>query len=370
MVSAAVSDGTMASAADVAFMDRALFVAERGRGRTTPNPIVGAVIVDADGVVVGHGAHLAAGGPHAEVIALERAGRRARGATLYCTLEPCAHVGRTGPCVTRIVDAGIGRVVAAVTDPNPRVSGRGFAHLRAHGIDVVEDVERRAAERQNAPFLTWMRQQRPLVTLKLAVSRDGFVGRHDRRVQLTGAIADRFFQRQRAEVDAIAVGSGTVIADDPRLTARGAFRERPLTRVIFDWRARVSERARVFSTLDQGPVIMILSAAAANAAPQLVRSLIARGVMVQVFDEIGISPVLAWLGSREILSLLVEGGPSLHARFVDAGAADRVQLIVTPARLGEGVPAGALPDVAWREAPSTRQLGEDTLIEFDVHRSH
>ena len=141
----------MTPAADAAFMERALFLAERGRGRTSPNPIVGAVVVSPDGVVVGQGAHLVAGGPHAEVVALDVAGARARGATLYCTLEPCSHAGRTGPCVERIVAAGVARVVAAVTDPNPRVAGRGFAYLRARGIDVVEGIgERRGCAPERA----------------------------------------------------------------------------------------------------------------------------------------------------------------------------------------------------------------------------
>ena len=196
-------------AEDMEFMDRAFFLAERGRGRTTPNPLVGAVVVTPDGVVVGQGAHLEAGGPHAEVVALDVAGARARGATLYCTLEPCSHTGRTGPCVERIAAAGVARVVAAVTDPNPRVAGRGFEVLRARGIDVVDGIGAAEAARQNAAFFTWIAHGRPFVTLKSAVSSDGFVGRRDRRVELTGPAANRFLQRERAAFDAIAVGSGT-----------------------------------------------------------------------------------------------------------------------------------------------------------------
>jgi diaminohydroxyphosphoribosylaminopyrimidine deaminase/5-amino-6-(5-phosphoribosylamino)uracil reductase len=356
------------------FMERALFLAERGRGRTTPNPLVGAVVVSPDGVVVGQGAHLVAGGPHAEVVALDDAGSRARGATLYCTLEPCSHTGRTGPCVERIAAAGIARVVAAVTDPNPRVSGRGFAFLRARGIEVVEDVERDRATRQNAPFFTWIARGRPLVTLKAAVSADGFVGARDRRVHLTGAAANRFLHRERAEFDAIAVGSGTVLTDDPLLTARVAYRYRPLTRVIFDWRTRVPATARVFSTLGEGPVIMIVSAGrlrASASASQALDRLQAQGVTVQAFPEVALRPVVEWLGTREILSLLVEGGPALHDRFLEAGLADRVQWVVTPGRLEQGVPIGETPRGAlWSTLPRTRVLGEDTLIEFDVHRPH
>jgi diaminohydroxyphosphoribosylaminopyrimidine deaminase/5-amino-6-(5-phosphoribosylamino)uracil reductase len=366
--------GTPAAAAtdaDTAFMTRALFLAERGRGRTTPNPIVGAVVVTADGIVAGHGAHLAAGGPHAEVVALDRAGALASGATLYCTLEPCAHVGRTGPCVERIVAAGIARVVAAVQDPNPRVAGQGFAYLRAHGVEVVEGVGQDLAVSQNAAFFTWIQKRRPLVVLKAAVSRDGFVGAVGHRVQLTGVTADRYFHRQRAEIDAIAVGSGTVLTDDPSLTARGAFRSRPLTRVIFDWRGRVPATARVFSTLDSGPVIMILRRAAAEASLARIADLEARGVTVEVFEEVALEPVLEWLARREILTLLVEGGPKLHDHFLKAGLADRVQWVVTPATLGDGVPLHDAPHaVLWDAPPRVRLLGEDTLIEFDVHGPH
>jgi len=237
----------MAGTTDAAWMARALALAERGRGRTAPNPLVGAVVVSPDGVVVGQGAHLAAGGPHAEVVALEAAGEQSRGATLYCTLEPCCHVGRTGPCVERIAAAGVTRVVTAVEDPNPLVNGQGHAWLRARGIAVETGVQRDAGERQIAPFLTWMRHKRPWTVLKTATSSDGFVGEHGRPTRLSGEVADRWMHRQRAWIDAIAVGATTVIVDDPFLTARGPVRARPLTRVIVDWRGRTPAGARVWS---------------------------------------------------------------------------------------------------------------------------
>ena len=353
-------------------MTRALFLAERGRGRTTPNPIVGAVVVAPGGVVVGQGAHLVAGGPHAEVVALDRAGDRARGATLYCTLEPCCHHGRTGPCVERIVAAGVTRVVVAAADPNPRVAGAGLGYLRAHGVEVLEGLCRDLASRLNAPFFTWITTARPFVLLKAVVSSDGFVGRPDRRVQLTGPRADQFFQQQRAEVDAMAVGSGTVLVDDPLLTARGAYRGRPLTRVLFDWRGRIPLTARVFSTLEAGPVIMVVSAEAAGADPSRVRDLERRGVVVRAERERRLRPVFDWLATREIVSLLVEGGPGLHAACRDEGLIDRVQYVVTPHVLGEGVPSIAFtrPDVEGMRWPTVKGLGRDALIEFDVHGTH
>lgn len=256
----------MSGAADRLFMERALLVAERGRGRATPNPHVGAVVAR-DGVVVGQGVHVRAGGPHAEVVALEAAAEQARGATLYVTLEPCSHRGRTGPCTERIVAAGVRRVVVATRDPNPLVAGRGVAFLRDHGVDVTEEVGREEAERLHAPFLTWITKHRPLVIIKTAQSSDGFVGTPGGRLRITGPVADRFFHRQRAEVDAIGVGSETVLADDPLLTPRGAYRDRPLTRVIFDWRGRIPPTARVFSTLEAGPVIMFMKDEAAEAGP-------------------------------------------------------------------------------------------------------
>jgi diaminohydroxyphosphoribosylaminopyrimidine deaminase / 5-amino-6-(5-phosphoribosylamino)uracil reductase len=359
----------MVDARDRAFMTRALFLAERGRGTTTPNPIVGAVVVTPAGVVVGQGAHLMAGGPHAEVVALDAAGTRAHGATLYCTLEPCCHVGRTGPCVERIVAARIARVVIATRDPNPRVAGQGIAYLGIHGVDVTEDVCLENASRLNAPFFTWVTESRPFVLLKAAVSADGLVGRQDRRVFLTGPRANQFFQQQRAEIDAIAVGAGTVLVDDPLLTARDVYRARPLTRVLFDWRGRIPATARVFSTLPAGPVIMVQSA---DADPARAAELEARGVLVHRARERRLRPVLDWLASREIVSLLVEGGPGLHAACRDEGLIDRVQYVVTPQVLGEGVPSVAFtrPHVEGMRWPSVKVLGLDALIEFDVYRTH
>lgn len=355
------------TAHDATFMDRALFLAERGRGRTSPNPIVGAVVVTAEGVVVGQGAHLEAGGPHAEVHALDAAGPRARGATLYCTLEPCCHVGRTGPCTARIVEAGIARVVAALRDPDPRVAGGGFNYLRERGVHVEEGEGARAAAAQNAPFLTWVTKRRPFVTIKTAMSADGFVGPAGGRVDLTGPEAARWFQRQRAEVDAIAVGSETLIVDDPLLTARVVYRHRPFTRVIFDRRARVAPTARVFSTLAAGPVIMIVSSGLPADRQANVEALRRLGAVILTSDSNDLRDVLAALAEREIVSLLVEGGPALQTAFARAGLVDRVQRATTPHVLREGVPVAAIA----RDTPELpvymRQLGPDTLTEFDVH---
>ena len=351
-------------------MERALFHAERGRGRTSPNPIVGAVVVDRDGIVVGQGAHLGAGGPHAEAVALERAGERARAGTLYCTLEPCSHLGRTGPCVKRIREAGIRRVVAAAGDRNPKVAGQGFAYLRSHGIEVVEGISGEAAERQLAPFFTWVTERRPFVIAKIATSADGFIGRADARVRLTGPASDRYFHRQRAEVDAIAVGSGTILTDDPELTPRGAYRFRPLTRVIFDWRGRVGARARVFSTLAAGPVIMVVSQAVVQSDRPRFAALSQNGAIIHAIPDRDVRSVLTWLAERDVVTLLVEGGAGLHAECAGAGVIDRVQWIVTRQRLGSGIPAPALSPESFGTTGLRIPLGpsgDDQLIEFDVH---
>ena len=242
-------------------MRRALEHARRGLGRTTPNPVVGACIVSDEGVVLGQGAHERAGEPHAEVNALEEAGSDARGATLYCTLEPCVHTGKTGPCTERIIAAGIRRVVAAMEDPFPLVGGRGFAMLRANGIEVQTGVGYDAAVRLNQPFLTTTRKGRPFVILKAATSLDGRIAAGaGQRTQLTSTRAMTHAHYIRACTDAIAVGSETILVDDPLLTAREVYRERPLVRVVFDRRLRTPVGARLISTLSAGPVIILTAA--------------------------------------------------------------------------------------------------------------
>ena len=308
---------------DAFYMRKALQLAERGRGTTSPNPMVGALVVDGDGVIVGRGSHEFAGGPHAEVHALRDAGDRARGATLYCTLEPCSHAGRTGPCAPAVADAGIARVVIASEDPNPLARG-GRALLRARGVDVTTGILEGDARRLNAPFFTRVTRQRPFVTMKVAVSLDGAIASSPgRRTALTGPSANRLVHRERAEVDAIAVGVGTMLTDDPVLTARGAFRRRPLTRVAIE------------------------SPAALEASLQA-------------------------LARRDVTSLIVEGGVRLHAAFWDADAVDRVQIYVTPHQLGQGAvkwlpdPVMSSPRIRHRSA---RPVGiEDVVMEGYVHR--
>lgn len=354
---------------DALWMERALFLAARGAGRTSPNPLVGAVVVSPDGVIVGAGYHERAGEAHAEVRALDAAGARARAATLYCTLEPCAHHGRTGPCAARIVEAGIARVVASVEDPNPLVSGRGFAHLRAHGVAVEVGPGAALAAALNQPFFTLMREHRPFVILKAAVSADGYIAAaRDRPTALTSDAANRHAHRVRAEVDAVAVGVGTILADDPALTARGAYRERPLTRVVFDRQLRTPPGARLLSTREAGPVIIVTSerGATQSAARAALES---RGAEVVALGNGSLRPALAYLGERGVGSLLLEGGAALHCAAWDEDLVDFVRLYVAPRSLGEGL--ALLPERRFSTSALVDRriavLGPDVLIEGYVH---
>lgn len=350
-------------------MERALFHAARGAGRTSPNPLVGAVIVTAEGVLAGQGYHERAGEAHAEIRAIEDAGSRTRGATMYCTLEPCAHHGRTGPCAERIVEAGIRRVVASVEDPNPLVSGRGFTYLREHGVAVDVGLGAERATALNQPFFTLMREGRPFVILKAAVSTDGFIAESaDRRTILTSEPANRHAHRARAEVDAIAVGAGTILADDPTLTARTAYRERPLIRVVFDRRLRTPPSSRLLSTLEAGPVIIVTGGHEADGAAR--RALEARGAEVVTAGDGTIRAALRLLGDRHVGSLLVEGGSALHAAAWREGVVDFVRLYVAPRPLGCGV--ALLPGCEFSSLNLIERrvdaLGPDTMIEGYVHR--
>jgi diaminohydroxyphosphoribosylaminopyrimidine deaminase/5-amino-6-(5-phosphoribosylamino)uracil reductase len=352
---------------DEQWMTRALFHAARGAGRTSPNPLVGAVVVSRDGVLLGQGFHERAGEAHAEVHALSEAGDRARGATLYCTLEPCAHHGRTGPCAARIVEAGITRVVASVQDPNPLVRGRGFAYLRDHGLHV--DVGLGAAESiaLNQGFFTLMNEDRPFVILKAATSADGFIAATPGRpTQLTSTPANRHAHRLRATIDAIAVGVGTVIADDPELTARSAYRGRPLLRVIFDRSLRTPPSARLLSTRHAGPVIIVTTEAGANSGRRA--ALEAQGAEIVVTDGT-IRQALARLGERQIASVVLEGGAEIHSAAWDEDVVDFVSVYITPHLLKGGV--SLLPDRDFSTTALIERrvsvLGPDILIEGYVH---
>ena len=347
-------------------MARALWHAERGRASTTPNPIVGAVVVDDEGVVLGIGHHQVAGGPHAEIVALQAAGIRARGASLYCTLEPCSHTGRTGPCSVAVADAGIRRVVVATGDPFPQVAGRGFAYLRGRGIEVTTGVGRREARLQNAPFFRAVELGRPWVQLKVAMSLDGAVAAGTgQRTSISGPEAGRWTQRLRSRVDAIAIGAATARIDDPLLTAREVYRHRPLIRVVFDRHLTLSASSKLVKSLDAGPVMVVAGPDVHQTGPEATQ-LQDLGVEVLATDGT-LAGGLTALVARGVQSLLVEGGPTLQAACWAAGVVDRVSELVADHALGPDAVRWAIPARLNGWASRTVPLGRDVLMEADVY---
>jgi diaminohydroxyphosphoribosylaminopyrimidine deaminase / 5-amino-6-(5-phosphoribosylamino)uracil reductase len=352
-------------------MARALQLAARGRGRTSPNPMVGATIVAADGAIVGDGWHQRAGTPHAEVHALDQAGDRAAGATLVCTFEPCCHQGRTGPCVDRIIAARISHVIAAIEDPNPLVAGGGFRRLNDAGIRVTVGVGAEAARRLNRAFMTIMRTGRPWVFLKAGVSIDGMIASAPgTRTQITSPASRSLAQRLRAEVDAIAVGSETVLVDDPLLTAREVYRARPLVRAVFDRRLRTPPTARLFQTTAQGPVVVLGGLRTRH--PEAAQALETAGARVESIEET-VEGGLRRLAELGVQSVLLEGGATLQQAAWEAGMIDEVCLFVAPEPLGSGgVPLfreGGLSIAALSDL-KTVAVGPDVFITGYVHRPH
>ena len=324
---------------DEAMMRRALDLAERGRYSASPNPMVGAVIARR-GKVVGEGFHRRAGERHAEIAALARAARSARGATLYVTLEPCAHTGRTGPCTGAIVDAGIARVVSARRDPNPLVSGRGFRALRRSGVAVETGLLAAEAAAQNERFDVWVTERRPFVLAKVAATLDGRIG--DARGKsrwISGAAARRLSLSWREEFDAILVGERTAARDGSLLTRRLGWNRATLhRRIVLDGDFRVSERLPIFRAGGGG--VEVWTASSAGRAKE--RRLAARGVRVvrcpATAGGIDLRAALARLGSENVTGLIVEGGTRTLTAFHEADLIDRWAVIVAPKLLGGGVP--------------------------------
>ena len=324
------------SEADQIWMSRALELAGRARGRTSPNPMVGAVLVKAS-QVVGEGFHAYAGSDHAEAAALREAGPNAAGATLYVTLEPCCHYGRTPPCVEQIVQAGIRRVVAACEDPNPAVSGKGFAALRGAGLPVEIGVLAEEAERLNEAFFTYVRTGRPFVTLKVAASLDGKIAtRTGESRWITGESARRRVHRLRNEVDAVLVGIGTVLRDNPLLTTRlGIVDQRDPIRVIVDNLARLPLRAKVVNRASTAPTLLAVS----QMAPRTKLEAIEReGVQVVVVESsprrVSLERLMEALGKRGVLSVMIEGGAEINASALREGIVDKVLVFLAPILIG------------------------------------
>ncbi len=319
------------------WMERALSLARRGLGHTSPNPLVGAVIVDAEDHLLAEGYHRRAGGAHAEIAALKKAGTTARGATLYVTLEPCNHTGRTPPCTEAIIASGIRRVVVAIADPNPHVTGGGIARLLQAGLTVSVGDGANLAEKLNGAFLTWSRYHRPWITLKAAISLDGKIADESGASKyLTSQKALEHAHRLRREHDAILVGSGTVLTDNPRLTYRGTVRGHDPIRVVLDTRGRIGPDAQVFDPGASSPCLVFTGD---ETSVDWERSIFSSGgevirVAIGADGHVSIPEVLQHLADRRILSVLVEGGARIHGAFVDHQWVDRWVGYIAPLILG------------------------------------
>lgn len=357
---------------DTFYMRRALRIAARGSGWTSPNPMVGAVVVR-DGRIVGEGYHRRVGEAHAEVNALRQAGDACRGATLYVTLEPCNHHGRTPPCTEAVLAAGVRRVVAGMLDPNPQVAGGGLDRLRAAGLQVVAGVLEEECRLLNQPFIKWVTQGVPHVTLKAAATLDGRIAARTGDARwVSNEKSRRHTHRLRHRLDAILVGVGTALADDPLLTARlpGTRCRQPL-RIVLDSTLHLPESSQLVRTASQSPVWVVC---AEDAPQEKQRRLEDQGVEVLRLAraEAGcdLSELLGELGRRSITSLLVEGGARVHGAFLDQGLADTLVLFLAPKILGdaEGVPVfqgGArwsMQDAAGLYGVKVRRMDSDLLI--------
>jgi len=352
-------------------MQRALDLAARGIGLASPGPLVGTVIVDLQGEIAGEGFYVFDQVKHAETIALDQAGTRATAGTIYVSLEPHAHSGRTTPCTDALIKAGIKRVVAPIEDPNPKVSGRGFAHLREAGIEVSTGLLADGAAHLNEAYIHFMRTGRPFVHLKLAVSLDGKVATigGDSR-WITGEEARARAHELRHQSDAIMVGGRTARTDDPLLTDRsGREGRRPLVRIVIEQYLRLSPESQLAQTTEAAPVIIF---AHEDSEPEAVAALQSRGVEVisQTSSALEFFSVLEELGRRSIQSVLVEGGPSLAGLLLDAGLVNKVTFFIAPMIIGgqdapsaiAGTGAEKIADALQLEQVQVAQRGRDLEI--------
>lgn len=362
----------MTASGDLRFMQLALTLGRRGLGNTWPNPAVGAVVVK-DGIVLGRGWTQPGGRPHAETEALRRAGGQARGATLYVTLEPCSHHGRTPPCADAIVAAGIARVVSALGDPNPKVAGDGYARLRAAGILVLDGVCAEEALRDHAGHIRRIRDHRPHVMLKLAVSADGKAALAGRKpVQITGEVTRARVHLMRAMNDAILVGIGTVLADDPALTCRlpGMSKASPV-RVVLDPDLRLPPASQLVKTAQEIPVWACCATDAPSEREALLSDL---GVIVvrvaRANGTLDLPGVLHALSERGITRLMVEGGPKVAASFLRADLVDEAVLLHGPAAIGpDGIdPLDGLALEALTASAKLRPYGSETSGQDRIER--
>lgn len=366
-----------ASSHDLHFMEHAVDLARKGVGLASPNPTVGCVIVK-DGAIVGEGFHQYDWRDHAEIVALKQAGKNARGATLYITLEPCNHTGRTGPCTEAIIAAAVSRVVAAMEDPNPKNSGGGLTRLRSAGIEVETGVHSAEAEKLNEAFAHWIMRRKPFVTLKSALTLDGQLALPNKRGSkkrewITSEESRAEVQRMRHASDALLTGIGTILADDPLLTDRsGLQRRRRLLRVVLDTKLRLSPRARVVKTADDDLLVFTAASLKSANARRLQNAGVELASIKRRRGKIDLNEVIKFLGGRDILSVLLEAGPRLNGAALEVGVVNKLMLFYSPKFSGRtDVPlvqlAGPLP--AALQVCSVQQFGPDVAVELVARHS-
>jgi diaminohydroxyphosphoribosylaminopyrimidine deaminase/5-amino-6-(5-phosphoribosylamino)uracil reductase len=355
---------------DERWMKRALRLAEKGRGRTSPNPMVGAVLVK-DGKVVGEGFHAKAGEAHAEIVALQQAGEGARGTILYLNLEPCTHHGKTPPCAPQVVEAGVKRVVIGMEDPNPLVKGKGIEMLRRAGLDVEVGILEKECRRLNEAFCKYILKKEPFVILKVAATLDGKMAtRNGDSKWISGEASRRFVHKLRDQVDGVLVGIGTVLKDDPMLTARIRGGRDPY-RIILDSQLKIPEEAKVIGSNPAKAII-----ASTELAPKdKIEKLEKRGVKILIFDSIGgkvnLRACLSKLGEIGMTNLLVEGGSQVNGSFLDEGLIDKLLLFLSPRLMGDhqalgifgGEGVSNLQEAIALKEIKTKRVGEDIFLE-------
>ena len=363
---------TVQALTDEDYMKIALDLAEKARGMTSPNPLVGCVIVNPEGKIIGQGYHHKAGQPHAEIMAMRDAGEeRVRNCTAYVTLEPCSHYGRTGPCCEALIKAGIKKVVAAADDPNPKVAGRGFSRLRAAGVDVVQYVLEKEALRQNEVFMHWMTSGRPFVALKYAMTLDGKIATASGDSKWISNEASRTYAHTlRSQYDAVLVGKNTVLTDAPALTVRLVEGRNPL-RIILDTHCQLPLDRQVFQ--DQAADTLLVTGASADQEKVAAFQRLDRVSVLQVPEKNGrldLEALLDHLGKREITSVLVEGGSKIHGAFFDQALAQRVYAFIAPMLLGGeknispigGCGAQSMGNRIVLREPACRHFGTDVMV--------
>ena len=350
-------------------MNRALVLARQGFGYVRPNPMVGAVILDANGELVGQGYHEKYGGAHAEVNALKQAGEKAKGGTLYVTLEPCCHHGKTPPCVDAILASGVKQVVVAVQDPNPKVNGQGIQALKKAGIEVIVGVEREKAINMNKPFFHLMRNQRPFVRAKVAMTVDGYLGHTEQRLLLSSRCLEKTTMKLRAQAQAVIIGVNTVMQDQPRLNVRGQYSNIQPKRVIVDSTLRTSPTSEIFEVQGGGEVWIFCDELKKDSKKWKQLEKLATLIPIKANEDGKISPkqVLDHLGRQGIISVLIEGGPTLLQSFAQDKLVDEWVIYLNSNNLSEKYPKEKLIGFASNplfslEYQSVIKRGDDLLI--------